>query len=758
MRRLAVGGLAVLFISIFLGFMIGCGGSSQATGLPSPRTVTLTAPSTSIDLGTMLPLTASANPAVTTPILYSSSNPSVLSFVPAAGGLACAGRWDADGTVCHPQSVGVAQVTATANGVTSAPVTIYVHQHIDQITMTLLDQLTPLPTGNCVTLGTAPGLLNYLDFQAQAFSNGSNITNSVGSFSFQQTNSTVARITLTDSELNNHNGNQITQARITAAVPGITQVFATVAGVNSQPVVIGGNPYFETCQIQSINLQVGNDVANTTFTTSGGQETVTANAVDRLGYTLTNPPLTWISLSPAIATVGNTGAVSPTKNPGVVGIVAACLPSNCNITTPGVQPIKPVYSTTLSPDGKYIATPILGTVTGATVTTNAYATTTQCNTAAGSPIVGCQPLLYPISTSNNTVSASSTLPSSPNSFVFAPGGSKAFLGSAAGLMTFTPGTATIPQFNNIPGKVLAVSSDGNHIIVSDTVSSPNQVYIVDVSSATAPRITASVFISGATAASFSSEGLRAFIIGANNLYVYSTLLPQKTVPLAGIANAVAPFANGALSYLSGGSASPAINLFNTCDTTYGISASIPVPRLPTMFQAVPDGVHAIGFDPPGVDVFAVKGIGPTPATMSQPNSTTCPFIVAPPDPPEQEFTFANLGQGNFTPLKLIISSDNSKAYILASNLSSIFIYSFGVNTVSAIPLTGGPVPLDAGLTADGTVLYVGTSDGTVHVVSTTSGGDVQQIAFTNDNATNKGSLCSNIPQNCTPDLIAVQPK
>jgi len=323
---------------------------------------------------------------------------------------------------------------------------------------------------------------------------------------------------------------------------------------------------------------------------------------------------------------------------------------------------------------------------------------------------------------------------------------------------FTPGNTTVPQFNNIPGKVLAVSLDGTRIIVSDTASTPNQVYVVDTSSSTAARVVAPLFISGATAAAFSADGLRAFIVAGDTLYVYASLLPLKTVKLGGSANAVASYANGALGYLSGGSASPAINLFNTCDTTYGIAHSIPVPRLPTMFQAVPDGVHAIGFDPPGVDVFAGKAIAPTPATLSQPNSTTCPFTVTAPDPPEQEFIFANLGQGNFTPLKLIVSSDNSKAYILASNLSSVFIYSFGVNTVSAIPLTGGPVPLDAGLTPDGTLLYVGTSDGTVHVVSTTSGDDVAQIAFTNNNATNKGSLCSNIPQNCTPDVIAVQPK
>ena len=55
------------------------------------------------------------------------------------------------------------------------------------------------------------------------------------------------------------------------------------------------------------------------------------------------------------------------------------------------------------------------------------------------------------------------------------------------------------------------------------------------------------------------------------------------------------------------------------------------------------------------------------------------------------------------------------------------------------------------------VIYVGASDGTVHVVSTISGGDLQQITFSGSNNSNKTSLCSNIPQTCNPDLVAVQP-
>ena len=101
--------------------------------------------------------------------------------------------------------------------------------------------------------------------------------------------------------------------------------------------------------------------------------------------------------------------------------------------------------------------------------------------------------------------------------------------------------------------------------------------------------------------------------------------------------------------------------------------------------------------------------------------------------------------------------DYSRAYILASDRGSIFVVDLGVNAVSAIPLTGNPVPLDASLTPDGTLIYVGANDGSVHVVSTVSGGDLQQITFSTANNSNKTSLCSNVPQTCNPDLVAVQP-
>ena len=48
-----------------------------------------------------------------------------------------------------------------------------------------------------------------------------------------------------------------------------------------------------------------------------------------------------------------------------------------------------------------------------------------------------------------------------------------------GLMVLnaTANPATVSEFTSVTGKVLAVSPDGNTVIVSDTFATPNQVFI-----------------------------------------------------------------------------------------------------------------------------------------------------------------------------------------------------------------------------------------------------------------------------------------
>jgi hypothetical protein len=83
------------------------------------------------------------------------------------------------------------------------------------------------------------------------------------------------------------------------------------------------------------------------------------------------------------------------------------------------------------------------------------------------------------------------------------------------------------------------------------------------------------------------------------------------------------------------------------------------------------------------------------------------------------------------------------------------VFNIPGQTSSAIALVGNPMPLSATLTPDGTLLYVGASDGTLHVVSTVAGGDIQQISFPQGLCQNSAGLPLSIT--CNPDLVAVKP-
>jgi hypothetical protein len=761
-RRYALGWLfALLSLSLLIG-LAGCGGSSSSSTLPTPTAVTITpnGNSVSVELGTTLQFTGTALNSARqqiggAPVSYVSSNPSVLTFVPSSAGLACAGSWNATAQVCTGGSIGITQVTAVANGVSSPVVTVYVHDHIDSIQFSEFCPIyppppndtcgkSPPPPGTCVTSALIPGLQLFRDYQAKAFSNNVDITNSVGSFTFSEVSGAVVTLTTNAPELTNNNGSQITEVRATAGKPGITQIYASVGGVNSAPIP------FETCLLDNIVLQVGSATTNTTFSIGkgGAGVIVTPTVTDRMGNELTiaqaTPLLTWASLSPSNVTVSSSGALTG-RAVGGSAIMASCLPPNCNVgSTTGLPPSQqPVYPSNV----------ITGTVTGGTGTGTVYVTST-CNTGSGVIVEGCQPALLPINTSSNIIGSRVVLPSAPNTFLFNPQGNKAFLGSTQGLMVFTPsggaastGTSPVTQYNGAPGVVLAVSNDGNSVVVADNVHTPNQVFLVNTTSNA--NTTTPLLINGATAAAFSPDGYKIFIAATDptqspqyHLYVYSSTLALQSIPLSAPVTGISFYANGALAYLNGG-APNAITVYNVCDNS--LAETIPVPEQPTEFQAAFDGQHAIGLDSPALQIFN--------STLSPPAApATCPFMLPTPAP-----TLVNLGQANFTPLKMIITSDSSRAYILAKDRGAVLIYNFGVNTVGAIPLTNSPAPVSATLSSDGSQLYVGGSDGAVHALSTTANVDLTEITFPPNNGNVNNALCTNIPGNCLPDLIAFQP-
>jgi len=379
--------------------------------------------------------------------------------------------------------------------------------------------------------------------------------------------------------------------------------------------------------------------------------------------------------------------------------------------------------------------------TGSPKSATVYVSSTSCGTTDG-----CFSTVVPITAPANTLGTFLSLPATPNSLVFNRLGTKAYLGTNSGLLgsvglAVLDATAnSVSQITNLPGKVLAVSPDGTKVIVSDTAPAdgPNHVFVLDTTTNTGSTFQ----ITGATAAGFSPDSLKAFILAGSTLYVYSKLDALRTIAMAAPANDVSFLSEGAFAYIAGGAPS-SVTVRRTCDNAIAdaIDNTKGLPATPSFITTLPDATKVLALTPPTVDLIKVNtGLtGPSGCTPSV-SDTVSSF---------------NLGQGNFVPKQLIISQDGSTAYVITSNLSSILVFNIPGQTSTAITLAGNPIPLSATLTPDSTLLYVGASDQTVHVVDTVAGGDIQQISFPQSLCRNSAGQPASIT--CLPDLIAVKP-
>ena len=174
----------IAFLIFMLAGLLGCSSSSAVgtAGSAVPASIALApTPNASMEIGTYQAFLAAALSSTKTtiaePISYQSSNTAVLTI--ANNGLACAGSWDSlsNPQICTPGGVGVAVVTATAQGVSSPSTTVYVHQHIDKVVVSLLfPQNQPPPVNPCLSVGQSA------NYQANAYSRGVDVTSTVGVF------------------------------------------------------------------------------------------------------------------------------------------------------------------------------------------------------------------------------------------------------------------------------------------------------------------------------------------------------------------------------------------------------------------------------------------------------------------------------------------------------------------------------------------------------------------------------------------------
>jgi hypothetical protein len=810
--RFVPAGLAAMIVFLLL-LSPACGGHKPAGASQFPAKINLNPGiSVSLQVGATQAFTASAqngsNTNIAPTFTYAITSPDSSGNVPSGvldvspSGFACAGSWNAPYySVCTPGAIGVVGVVASALGATSEPTLVFVHAPIDNIQIEFVPPVnsparacpsqTALPAACDIPFNTNVCQPNQPcaclsqnqteTLEAHAYSQGADITASVGPFSWSQDTANVMQITPIVSATSNVSTNQIAIAPNT---PGQTHVVASSSGVSSQPYST------ETCPVQCIDLQLGSngsqDLGVTSFvTTKGTSETITATAVDVQGCIVPKPSLTWTSSAPAAITAGSGAAVCAagssctitTPQPGGAAITASCSPPSCNVATPPIVPGQP--TTLYTPQPVYPVTAISGIATGPTIAASVLASSQDCYS---NPL--CPVALWDISTVTNLATGATPIPQPPNSILFGPAGDKAYAGSQFGAVLITSanlGSATASPFTTlsapatalgvVTGKVLAVSPNGALAVFSDTVSTPNQVYVVNTANPSASATP--VNIDDATVATFAPDNSKVFILGdgGNTLYVYSPLQALQTYPLQAPASAIVFSSTGAFALLAGGSSTANITTRNTCDNSPAALSIGGLPGVPSFLKMIPSGNSSLsGLPATGADVFLGLDNTGTQNTgldlfvtsaASGPLNTLCPqqtltapatFLLA--SQPVPNPLHIDLQHGHFHPIGFFPSPDATKVYIVTSDLG-VLVYTFNTQTVDAIQLVGGAVPLAADMTVDGTLLYVAGSDGMLHEIVTSIGVDQTPILFFElPNSSNNFCYAS---YSCGLNLVAVKP-
>jgi hypothetical protein len=708
--------------------MAGCGGSKSVNNTVAAVQI---APATlSMVAGQVVTLSASAvnsaNNNVSTTFTFNSTNTSIATISPQ--GSVCAGVWDSAFVVCNGSDAqgnpisGTAIITATAAGVTSGPVTVAVHPSITSVSVDPAVE-------SCFSITQTH------QFAAHAFHNGTEITNQVGNFSWSASAASVASV--------DANG------LATARRPGITAVVASV-GSTSSPAV-----FFKSCMPVHIELHVNGDPAGvpTEAVTMNLSDTkvVQADMVDELGAVTPNAPVTILSNNSTVATI--LGTTVTAQSPGGAGLQAVCAPPSCGI---GVN--TPIYSNLFS---IFVA----GTSPN---TTTVYATSTFPN------VPGTSIPLIPIDTSKTPPVAGSTifLPGFPNSMLFDRAGSTGFIGTSNGLALLNTATNAVQLVSPIPiGKVLAVSADGNRVIVSNAANDPSTGQPIDqfpseqrvwVFDKTGNTITTFV-LPGAVAAAFDDDGFRAYVVGkgdingdpnsnppippnAGNLAVFSPVLTlvKQTIPIGGnnVFKDVTTLASGPFVYAidSGG-----LKAIATCNNAIQSTAPPTNSSNLQFVQSVRDTNTLVAVDSPGLDIESVNTSDLTPPQTITP--ANCPGNV------NYSNNFLDFGAGAFTARQLLVGSAGTHIAVLPAGVNKVLtaVNTNNVFSAGSVPLPAGATEaLNGSMTPDGATLWVGVAGtNTVDRINLNSNADEVQIPMTFKKA--DGSPAP-------PNLVVIKPK
>lgn len=647
---------------------------------------------------------------------YGTSDMTIVDVSPTTGAL-CAGSWNrnsgggiADFTTCNVTGKsGVAYVTAAADATTSNPVPVYIHPVVTSIVLgspTADCKADPDPATNCSPAAsneTTTGVVSYTggaclsqgvtgQLAARVYQNGTtnpadNISLMVGHLSYSPQTSSVVTI--------DQNG------VATAVAPGSTIVSATVASTSSSA------GFFSTCPPVSIALSN----PGVTAVSQNNTQPLIATVKDMNGVVLTGLNLEYVSTTPTTIPAGGS-AVTPLF-PGAAQITALCMPPVCNPS--------PFNQIGLFGNGKPVSSNPVPITSPGTSGTILYIGSTQSQ------------YIVPVDLTTTTLGTPVRLPYAPNSMVITQDGSTIYLGSSTELMVYSATSNALSRESvGTPGTVLAVSPDGNTLVISDPVR----------------KVISLVTSAGAVVTTYGGVGVKAqwtpdsqtvYIAAGSQVLVFSTFtgwdnITQLASPVTDVAvtvPSVGAYFAGASTTARGYCPVSTTTTANRSTTVTNIfyppaSDATTGTAMTDRIAATNDGKHILG-------VTATTAV-PTLSDLAVTIPTgACPMSGG--------LTFASSLTTSLLPgaaatgiTGVVTASDSSVAFVTYTGTGGVIpTYSpaaSGMGTVGSIKLSGAATAPVAGVfSTDNLSFYAGTSgDNQVHVVNRGTMKDSSTIA------------------------------
>ena len=649
---------------------------------------------------------------------YGTTDMTIADIQPTTGKL-CAGTWNRnsgggipDFTYCTPTNKsGVAYVTASANGVTSNPLPVFVHPVVTSIVLGgPSSNCTTDPTTACCPLATAGAVTAPPYLANSCISQGSTaqlVARVYAGTGASQTNISCLAGHLQLSAQGETSSTSISpvvsidqNGVATANQPGSVLISANIANAASSAGI------FSTCPPASITLTTPGSTANPVVVNQNNPQPIVATAIDTNGVPITGLALEYVSTEPTTITAA--APVTPTLA-GAASISAVCQPPSCNPSA--------YNQIGLFGNGKPVTSNSVNISVPGTNSTVLYMASTQSQ------------YMVQIDFTTSVLGQPFLLPYVPNSMVISNDGSNIYLGSSTALTVVNAvNTLSITRTDpSSPGAVLAVSPNGNTIVLSDPVRQ-----IISLQNSSGGVI--STYGGVATHAEFAPDSQTVYITAGNQLLVYSANTGWTNIVPA--TSAGTPVTDVAVTV-------PAVGAYFAGPTTTARSyCSVSTPTTPTneanVFYPPADSSPAItdrlAATNDGMHVLGATASTPTPTLsdlrVSIPAGNMNGATVSVACPLTGTMSFSNtLTTTPLTPIAATAitgvwpTSDSTLAFVTYTGSGGVLpAYApsaSGPGTTTYIKLSGAATaPIAGVVSADNSTFYAATSgDNLVHLIT-----------------------------------------